>query len=96
MNMESSKISVYSARGTNLVGSWTKETVEKEIDEKDSFPHGEDEWIERSLSKAFAGEKGLDVKAVASVLKWSASGLSTGSVTFTRPSDGVAVTVLLT
>jgi len=94
--MKNGKISVYSARGTNLIGSWTKEAVEKEIDEKDSFPHGEGEWIERALSKAFAGEKELDVKSVANVLKWSASGASTGSVTFTRPSDGAAVSVLMT
>ena len=94
--MTKTKLSVYSVGKAGLVGSWTKDAVEKEIDEKDPFPHWEDEWIERSLSKAFAGEKGLDVKAVAAVLKWSASGMPSGGVTFTRPSDGAAVSVLLT
>jgi len=89
------KLSVYSIGDGVLVGSWTKDAVEKEINENDWFPAGDGEWVERALKKALAGEKGLDLGAVASVLKWSASGAPSGGVTFTRPSDGTTVSVLL-
>lgn len=94
--MTKTKLSVYSVGKAGLVGSWTKDAVEKEIDEKDAFPARDGEWVERALSKALAGEKDLDLGAVASVLKWSASGMPSGGVTFTRPSDGATVSVLLT
>lgn len=87
------KITAYSTRGHSTIGSWPKTEIEKEIEKSGTKDIG---WVECALSKVFAGEKDVPIKAVETLLAWSSSGRGAGSVVVSLPSDGSTVSVVMT